>query len=111
MDEKAVTIIIGRGRLRPDLPDLSTEDWGSFQGRIIEWLVCYGKFFRLIPGVGVSTTGKAEENATIFGAMLSHHLNALRTKLAELTELYEQGAILLFVGDFEAIQPRPMERG
>jgi hypothetical protein len=106
LHESSVAIIIGRGRA--NLPALDAYDWGHFQGRLIEWLVAYGKFFRLVYSLGVGTDGRAEEQCTIFGAIPDHQLHPARVKIAEMTELYEQAAILFLVGDMEIIKPRPM---
>ena len=108
-DRSSVAIIIGRSFAHTRLgQNMDAYDWGEFQGRIIEWLVIFGKFFRLTYSVGVGANGRTEEQCTIFGAVPDHQLDAARTKLSEMTELYEQSAILFLVGDMEVIQPRPM---
>jgi hypothetical protein len=106
MEEKSVAVIVGRGR--PSGVHLSPLDWGSFVGRVIEHLVIFGTFFRNVYAVGYGSGG-VEENCTVFGNVPDHQMNGFRTKLAELSALYGQDAILLLVGELEIIEPRPRQ--
>lgn len=105
--ESSIAVIVGRGREIPK-PHLDTHDWGSLQGRVIEWLVCYAQYFRCAYSTGYDLATGPEEQCTIFGSVPDYQLDAFRTKLAELAALYDQGAILLLVGDLEVITVRPM---
>lgn len=98
-----VQIIVGRNTV--DGVPLSAAAWGRFQARIIADLANpnYGEFYRVVEGLGIDMKGKLEQNATILGSYWDESLVRLEEYLEELKDEYEQGAVLLIVGELDVI--------
>ena len=89
-------------------PHLSTYDWGHFQGRITEWMVCYGRFFRLAYSTGYDLATGTEERATDLRERSRSPARRLPDEAPRAIGVVRAGAILLLVGDPEILSPRPM---